>query len=116
MSLQVTPFPDIKSLLGPSWRKTKFQLHPGAVSDYPTGGYPVTAQQLEMGLISGFDACGTNAAGKGYELVPVFPAGSFGTVPSPATSINLVVTSGGTEVANGTDLSGVYFLAEADGW
>ncbi len=116
MALLVTPFPDIKSLLGPSWRKTKFQLHPGAVSDYPTGGYPITANQLEMGLLTGLTINGTNAAGALYQAKAVFPATSFGTGPQPASSINLVVTVADVQVANGTDLSGVYFIAEADGW
>jgi hypothetical protein len=116
MSLLVTPFPDIKSLLGPSWRKTKFQLHPGSPSDYPTGGYPITANQCEMGFLSGFTINGTNAAGLVYQAKAVFPASSFGATAAPATSINLVVTQSDTQVAANTDLSGVYFIAEADGW
>jgi len=116
MALVVTPFPDIKALLGASWRKTKFQLHPGAVSDYPTGGYPITANQLEMGLLSGLTINGTNAAGALFQAQVVFPGSTFGTTPQPATSVNLMVTVADVQVANGTDLSGVYWIAEADGW
>lgn len=116
MSLLVNRFPDIRALLGPSWQKVKFQLHPGAPSDYPTGGYPVTASQFELGLLSGFDTCGTNAAGELYTMTPVFPAGSFGTTASPATALNLVVTTAGAQVANGTDLTAIYWIAEVDGW
>ena len=116
MSLQVNHFPDVRALLGPSWIKAKWQLHPGAPSDYVTGGYPVTAQQVALGLLSGATICGTNAAGKVYTMKPVFPAGSFGTPPGPATAINMVVTVADVEVANATDLSSVYWLAEFDGW
>lgn len=116
MSLGVTRFPDIRALLGPSWQKVKFQLHPGAPSDYPTGGYPVTASQFELGLLSGVEMCGTNAAGQLYIMTPVFPAGSFGATASPASAINMVVTTAGAQVANATDLTAIYWLCEVDGW
>lgn len=116
MALGVTHFPDIRALLGPSWQKAKFQLHPGAPSDYPTNGYPVTAGQFALGMLSGLNITGTNAAGKLYVVTPVFPAGSFGTVPAPATAINLVVSTAGVEVANATDLTAIYWVAEVDGW
>ncbi len=116
MAIVVTPFPDIKSVLGPSWRKQMYQLHPGAPSDYPTGGYPVTAAACELGLLSGAKIVGMNAAGAAYQAKCVFPAGSFGTVPAPATQFLLEVTQGDTQVAANTDLSSVYWLAECDGW
>ena len=116
MALVVTHFPDIRALLGPSWQKAKFQLHPGAPSDYPTNGYPVTASQFALGLLSGIDICATNAAGKLYTMVPVFPAASFGTPPQPTATVNLVVVTAGAEVANLTDLTGLYWIAEVDGW
>lgn len=116
MSLLVTHFPDITAYLGKSWSKLKFQLHPGAPSDYPTGGYPVTASQFELGLLSGVEMCGTNAAGQLYIMTPVFPASSFGATAAPATAINMVVTTAGAQVANNTDLTGLYWLCEVDGW
>lgn len=116
MALLVNRFPDVRAYLGVSWQKAKFQLHPGAPSDYPTGGYPVTAAQFEVGLLSGVEVSATNAAGKLYTLVPVFPAGSFGTPPGPATAVNFVVTTAGSEVANATDLTALYWLVEPDGW
>ena len=116
MALVATRFPDVRALLGVSWQKVKFQLHPGAPSDYVTGGYPLTAAQVELGLLSGADIQVTNAAGKLYTMVPVFPASSFGTTPQPASSINMVVTTAGSEVSNGTDLSSLYWMGEFDGW
>ena len=116
MALVVTLFPDVRALLGVSWQKVKFQVHPGAPSDYPTGGYPLTAAQVTLGLLSGCDVTATNAAGKLYTLVPVFPAGSFGTTPAPASAINLVVVTAGAEVAASTDLSTLYWNIEVDGW
>jgi hypothetical protein len=116
MALLVTHVPDIRALLGPSWQKSKFQLHPGAPSDYPTGGYPATAAQFEMGLLSGVSISATNAAGELYVMTPVFPAGSFGTPPGPASAINLVVSTAGVQVANATDLTALYWVAEVDGW
>jgi hypothetical protein len=116
MALQVILVPDVRALLGVSWQKVKVQLHPNAVSDYPTGGYPLTASAVSLGLISGLDITATNAAGKLYTVVPVFPAGSFGANPAPASSINLVVVTAGAEVANLTDLTSLYWDAEVDGW
>ncbi len=116
MALQVTQFPDVRAFLGVSWQKSKAQLHAGAPSDYPTGGYPVTAGQFGLGLLSGLKVSGVNAAGKLYGIAPVFPAGAFGANPGAASAINLVVTTAGAEVANNTDLTAIYWVAEVDGW
>jgi hypothetical protein len=116
MALVANRFPDVRALLGPSWKKETWQLHPGAPSDYVTGGYPLTAGQVELGLLAGAIITGTNAAGQLYAMTPVFPAGSFGTPPQPASAINMVVTLAGVQVASGTDLSSLYWLAEFNGW
>jgi hypothetical protein len=116
MALVATRFPDVRALLGPSWQKVKFQLHAGAPSDYPTGGYPLTASQVELGLISGIDITATNLAGILYSMIPVFPASSFGTPPQPASTVNMVVVTAGAQVANLTDLTALYWVAEVDGW
>lgn len=115
MALTVKQFPDIKYVLGISGRLQEYVFQPGS-SDYPTGGYPVTAAALELGELVGVTICGTNAAGAPYEAKVVFPAATFGTPPQPATSFNLLVTQGGIQAPNGTDLSACSWAATALGW
>ncbi len=126
MPLAVTAFPDIKQVIGESARIQDYQLQPGA-NDYVTGGYPITAAEVELGFINGATISGVNAAGAVYLAQFVFPATSFnqGTpaVPAPATTVHLMVLEAPAaisepfaEVAAGTNLSGVTWLGSFRGW
>lgn len=115
MSLTITAVPDIKYVLGQSGRLQQYALTPGA-SDYPTSGWPITADQLELGQLIGATIVGTNPAGQLYTANFVFPATSADATPQPSTSVNLVVSLGGTQVANGTDLSLLAWFAQFLGW
>lgn len=92
MSLAITEVPDIKYNLGQSGLLYEFQLQPGT-ADYPAGGYPIPASAVLMGNIASAVICGQNLASVFYQASFVFPSGSFGATPSPASSINLVVTA-----------------------
>ena len=91
MSLTITEVLDGAVPLGESNAIRTYQLSPG-VSDYVTGGYQVTAAQLGLTRIFGAHVIAKNASGAPYGTGVVFPAGSFGTIPTPATSVNLLVT------------------------
>ena len=62
-------------------------------NSYPTGGYSITARDLGWSEITGVIRLGGNAAGAAYHMV-------YDTVNS-----KLMAFSGGSEVANATDLS-----------
>ena len=68
MALAITAVDDIKFLLGQSGRLQMYKFQPGA-ADYVTGGYPVAAGAVELGLIQGAWAVGTNAAGALYDAM-----------------------------------------------
>lgn len=114
MALTITGFGDIKYVIGESGRIQDFQLSP-AVSDYPTSGYPITASAVELGKLVAAQITGTNAAGELYSANFVFPSTSF-TPPAPANQVNLVVYQGSTQVAAGTNLNGISWLASFRGW
>lgn len=123
MALLVRHFPDIRASLGPSFRIEQAVLQPGA-ADYVTGGYPVTAEQAELGKLVGAHIVGTNAAGAGFKADFIFPAFSLTSAPppGPAVGVNLKVSQSAgvagafTEVPAGTDLSGVTWIAQFIGW
>jgi hypothetical protein len=118
MALGTKHIPEFDAVLGPAQRQRGYQFQPGA-SDYPTLGYVITAASLGYQFIFGAWVVGMNAAGDAYLAQIVFPAGSFGAPPKPATSFNFVVeiplfsgTGSFVEVANATDLSSVtWFVA-----
>lgn len=115
MSLTIIAVPDIKYVLGQSGRLQEYSLVPG-LSDYPTSGYPLTADMFELGQLVGMSIVGTNPAGAMYTAVPVFPATSVDATPVPSTTVNLVVTTAGAQVANNADLSAVAWFATVLGW
>ena len=123
MALNIKHFPDIRASVGPSYRIEHAVLQPAA-ADYISGGYLVTADNVELGKLVGADIVGTNSAGANYNASFVFPAASLTTAvpPAPAASVLLKVTQSAgaagplAEVAAGTDLSGVTWLARFIGW
>jgi hypothetical protein len=111
MALTISAMPDIKYVLGESGRAQGFVMQPGA-SDYVTGGYPITASQVELGKLIGADLLMTSGTGASYSVEFV------GTAPlnQPQTQLNMVVLSGSTQVSASTDLSGASFAALFLGW
>lgn len=108
MSLGITAFPDIKFDLGANGLLYEFQLQPGT-SDYPAGGYPISANSVEMGKLTSAVIVGQNLASTFYQAFFVFPSSSFNQSTPPrareATSINLIVTAPtitGTALSPGT--------------
>ena len=91
MALTITEVLDGMAVLGESNSLRTYQLSPG-VSDYATGGYAITAAQLGLTRIFGAHIIAKNSAGVPYGAGIAFPAGSFGAIPTPATSINLLIT------------------------
>ena len=108
MSLTLTRVPDSQQSAGVSQVSTLYQAQP-ATADYPSGGYVIPgALSTSTTVIGNFgaefcygmDVQGSNAAAAAYVPIFVFPAGSFGTTPSPATSVTMLVSPNG-------DVSGV---------
>ncbi len=111
MALTITKVPDAKAALGISQYEELFQIQPGT-SDYPTGGYSITAAALGLGSLYGLWEVAGNAAAAAYALKPVLGASSFGSNPQPATSLNLEVTSGDTQLSANTNIAGcTWFVA-----
>ncbi len=103
MSLTLTRVPDAEQNLGVSQVNTIYQAQPAA-SDYPSGGYVIPgALTTSTTVIGNFgaefcyavDVQGSNAAGSAYPVQFVFPSGSFGTTPAPATSVIMQVGPSG---------------------
>lgn len=111
MALTITKVPDAKAFLGPSQFEEVFQIQPGT-SDYPTGGYAITADELGLGSLYGGWTVGRNAAAALFEAKVVLPAGSFGANPQPASSINLEVTVADVQQGANTNLAScTWFIA-----
>ena len=119
MALTITGVADCRAVLGPSQSLRTYQLAPG-VSDYVTGGYPITAASVDMVEVFGAWIIARNAAAEIFEAQFILAAGAFGTAPSPQTTIYLrvleVVSSSGSyyefgEVANGYNLTGFDYFA-----
>src|ERR1700728_436807 len=106
MALTQSGIPDNRALLGPSNQLRTYQEAAG-VSDYPTGGYPITASQGELSEIYKCWLVGQTAAASAYNAQIIFPAASF-TNPGPATQVllKLLVSTTGVEVAAATNLTG----------
>lgn len=110
MALNITAVPDCQSAMGPSQFAKAFQLEPGAISDYPAGGYQINASALGLGNLYGAWKISANAAAAAYGVDFVLP--SYPATPEAQASINLYVTSGGNQVAANTNLSGCVWIAE----
>ena len=66
-------------------------IQPGS-SDYPTGGYALSALNARLKYIHGAQVVACNAAAAVYVAQPIFAAGFFSTtLPAPQTSIKLMV-------------------------
>lgn len=109
MALTITKVPDSQAALGPSQFAQSFQLQP-ALSDYPSGGYVITAAQLGLGNLYGAWKISANAAAAAYGIDFVLP--TYPATPQAQASINAFVTSAGSQVANGTDLSACTWIVE----
>jgi hypothetical protein len=64
MALTLKEIPDTRQYQGVSMIQCFYVAVPAA-SDYPAGGWPVTAAQVGLGKIIGADLIGVNAAGLG---------------------------------------------------
>ena len=117
MALTITPVPDCNAALGPSQFSKSYQVVP-ALSDYPTGGYPITSAELGLGSIYGAKVIAGNAAAALFTPKFVLAAGDFGANPAPDTTINMMVTVADVQEGANTDLSAckwiVEFLTEAE--
>jgi hypothetical protein len=106
MALLISGVPDCRAALGPSQWDRAYDLAPGAISDYPSSGYPITANNVDLGELYGAFIIGTNAAGALYVAKFVLPNADLGAPsPQPATSLLMEVTVADVQVATGTDLS-----------
>ncbi len=111
MALTITKVPDCKAALGPSQFEEGFQIVPG-VSDYPTGGYQITAAQLSLGNLYGARVLAGNAAAALFSPKFVLAAGAFGTNPNPQATINMEVTVADVQIGANTDLSACKWLVK----
>jgi hypothetical protein len=118
MALTISFVPDSRVYLGPSNEEEVFTLAPG-VSDYPTGGYIITAAQMRLLGIYGAWLIGQNAASNtaGYEWV--FTVAQASPALANVTQVALQafgVTTGTpgvftTEAASLTNFTGVVLTA-----
>ena len=112
MALKITGIPDCKAVLGFSQFAKAAQLNPG-VSDYPTGGYPITNATLGTGPLYGAWKISANGAASLYDVNFVLP--TYGVPPATTDAqaqLNMIVTSAGVQVAANTDLSACAWIAE----
>ena len=119
MALTIAGIPDARWYLGPSLQCKLIQCTP-AVSDYPNGGWVLTAEQLEFGNGHVYGASLLNQE-YAASSAPIFsvslPSTSYGTNPQPSTTqINVgAYVSSGTlynnfpEAPTNTDFSGYPF-------
>ena len=118
MALTITGVPDCRAMLGPSQWLRAYQLAPG-VSDYPAGGYPITAAQVDLSFLFGAWIIAQNSAAEHLYPVFLFPAAAFGTTPTPQQTIYLevkeIIASGAiyafAELTAGTNISGFDWFA-----
>ena len=129
MALKITGVPECRALLGPSQWLRAYDLAPG-ISDYPAGGYPITADSVELSQLFGAWIIGQNAAAEHLYPVFVLPAAAFGPIPPltpnpiPQTTIYLevkeTISSGAiyafSEITVGTNINGFVWRAYFIGW
>jgi hypothetical protein len=114
MALTLQGYPDFRAALGFANVERGFQITPGT-SDYPTSGYPITANQLSLGNLYGAEVIAGNAAAALYTPKFVLPAANLGSGaidPSPAATINMEVVQADVQVASGTDLSACKWIVK----
>lgn len=109
MALTITPIPDGEAHLGVGYVKKLFSLQPG-LSDYPTGGYPITAAELGLGNLFGGDQIGVNTAGELYATNVVLSG--YPTTAAPDSTVFFEVNSGASQVSAGTNLNAVTWIVE----
>jgi hypothetical protein len=115
MSLTLTKVPDCEQNAGVSQVEVVYQAQP-ATADYPSGGYVIPgALTTSTTCIGNFgaeftycvDVQGGNAAAAQYVPLFVFPSGSFGTTPAPATSVTMLVAPVGVGAGSPLGLGAV---------
>jgi hypothetical protein len=117
MALLITGVPDCRAALGPSQWDRAYDLVPGAASDYPSSGYPITAGNVDLGELYGAFVIGTNAAGALYAAKFVLPSADIGgSSPQPSPTLLMEVTVADVQVATGTDLSACKWRAVFRGY
>jgi len=119
MALTQTHIPEFDQNIGPSQLVRGYNLSPG-VSDYPAGGYAITAQSVGMAYLFGAYIVTQNAASQIFLAQFQFTTGFSTTNPQPQTTIYLKVlevnTSSGQyyqlgEVATNSNLTGFAYWA-----
>lgn len=120
MALTLTHIPEFAQALGPSQSVRGYNVAPG-VSDYPAGGYPITAESVGFYRLFGAWVVAYNAAAQVYLAEFQFTSGFSTTNPQPQSTIYMKVlevnTSSGQfyqfgEVATNTNLTGfMYWVA-----
>jgi len=122
MSLAKKWIPEYRVPDGPSMLRTGYQLEPGT-SDYPSGGYPIKASDVDLVRLYGARVLAMNDAADAYLVQFDFASGAFADPPVPQTTIYMtvkipVISGLGhfVEVSAVTDLSGCYWWVEFVGW
>ena len=125
MALTTTGVPDIRVYFGPSLQAKLIQCQP-AVSDYPIGGWVLTAEQIDFGnghLLGGEIWAQAYSASSSPSYQVNLPASSFGTAPQPSTtSLSISAFGSGAsgslsaEIPASTDLSAYPFWLMAYGY
>jgi hypothetical protein len=121
MALGIYGVQDSRVLLGPFAEQKSWLLIPGT-SDYVTGGYVVTAQNVSLGHIQSVTISGLNATAIAtWEFAPVFAFAELGTA-GPGVSgytqflLYAYVLSTGAQVASGFNLSGSIIQVTVQGY
>jgi len=109
MALTITLVPETQQAVGPARFNRQAQLTPG-LSDYPTGGYPVTGAQLGIGNLWGATTLNTNSQTAPYTINYVLS--TYPTTPAPCPALFAKISSSGTELTANTNLSGCAWIAE----
>ncbi len=99
MALTITGVPDTRQYIGPSMISKIVQCTP-SVSDYPAGGWPVTAEQLDFGngyLYGAVLLNETYVASSAPSFKVNLPSSSYGANPQPSvTQVNVSAYVTGT--------------------
>ena len=90
MALTLTHIPEFVQAIGPSQYVRGYNLAPG-VSDYPAGGYPITAASVGLTYLFGAYIVTQNAASQIYLAQFQFTTGFSNTNPQPQATIYLKV-------------------------
>lgn len=120
-----TPLPEVpesRLKFGVGVEQCSFLIVPGT-SDYPTGGYLITALQCRLSKIFSVSIDGINSAGNalGFIFTPVLAMTlATNNIPNDVTQFNLfgsnIVASVITQLANGTNLSGLIMVLTVTGY